>query len=400
VSSVTATRAALRAGIGTGAVFFLSGTFLGTWAARIPAIRDQTGATEAQLGQVLLIMGLGSLVSMPLTGRACTRFGARTVVLVMAMSAGAAMVAAGFAPSVPFLALALFVNGFTYGSWDVAMNVHGHAAETMAHRPWMPRYHALWSIGGVVGSGVGALLAGAGLPPGPHFTAVVGVSLVLLVGALTTWIDDRQVHAQQAAGADVPVHRHRRGVMSPRLLAIGVVVLCGVVAEGAAVDWLALLFTDERAASASAAAAGFTVFSLAMAGTRLVGSGLLAWRGRVFAVRLAGVVTGLGVALTLAVPVLPIAYVGAALWGLGVALIFPAGMSAAGDTPGRAADAIAFVGAIGYGALLVGPPLIGFLGNRLGLGVALWVVPAMALVVALFASATAPPSRVREPDVR
>jgi hypothetical protein len=99
------------------------------------------------------------------------------------------------------------------------------------------------------------------------------------------------------------------------------------------------------------------------------------------------------VALTLAVPVLPIAYVGAALWGLGVALIFPAGMSAAGDTPGRAADAIAFVGATGYGALLVGPPLIGFLGNRLGLGVALWVVPAMALVVVVFASATAPPSR-------
>jgi MFS family permease len=391
VSQVTVTRAALRAGIGTGAVFFLSGTFLGTWAARIPALRDQTGATEAQLGQALLIMGLGSLLSMPLTGRACTRFGARAVVLVMAVSAGLAMVAAGFATSVLFLAAAMFVNGFTYGSWDVAMNVHGHAAETLAHRPWMPRYHALWSIGGVAGSGLGALFAGAGLPPGPHFTIVVAVCLVLLFVALTTFIDDRAVHA---AAADVPVHRHRRTVVSPRLLAIGLVVLCGVVAEGAAVDWLALLLTDERGASASAAAAGFTVFALAMAGTRLVGSGLLAWRGRVFAVRLAGAVTGLGVALTLAVPMLPVAYIGAALWGLGAALIFPAGMSAAGDTPGRAADAIAFVGATGYGALLVGPPLIGFLGDRLGLGVALWVVPLLTMVVVLFASATAPPPGV------
>jgi MFS family permease len=398
VSSVTVTRTALRAGIGTGAVFFLAGTFLGTWASRIPALRDQTGATPTQLGQVLLVMGVGSLLSMPLTGRACTRFGARTVVLVMALVAGAALIAAGFASSVPVLAAAMFVNGFAYGSWDVAMNVHGHAAETLARRPWMPRYHALWSIGAMAGAAVGALLAGAGVSVAAHFTIVVVVSLVLLVASLTTFIDDRQVHARHAAESGTPVHRHRRSVVSRRLLAVGVVVLCGVVAEGAAADWLALLLTDERDASAATAAAGFAVFSFAMAGTRLAGPGLLAWRGRVFAVRVAGALTALGVVLTLITNVLPIAYIGAALWGLGVALIFPTCMSAAGDTPGRAADAIAFVGATGYGALLVGPPLIGFLASQVGLGVALWVVPVMGAIVVLFAPATAPPRTAREPS--
>lgn len=386
----------LRAGIGTGVVFFVSGAFFGTWASRVPALRDQTGASESELGLALLVMGIGSLLTMPFAGRLCSRFGARAVVLVTAIVTGGSLIAAGGATSVGGLTVALFAFGFTFGAWDVAMNVHGHAAETAAGRPWMPRYHAMWSIGAVVGSAVGALMARAGVAPQTQFALVVVIALLVLAAALTTFLDDRAVHAEQAAeaaelapGTEGAVGR----LLSWRLAAIAVIILCGTVGEGAAADWLALLLIDERGVGEGAAAAGYTVFAIAMAATRLLGAGILAWRGRVVAIRLAGLVTAVGVAATLATDLLPVAYLGAALWGLGVALIFPACMSAGGDTPGRAADAIAVVAATGYAALLVGPPLIGFLGERSGLGTALWVVPVLAVVVVLLAPAMAEPSR-------
>jgi len=411
---VTSTR---RAALATALVFAVNGLLLATWVARIPETRDRLGASTAELGLVLLAPGIGSLLSMPFSGRWCRRFGSRTVVAATTVAASVALVLLAVVSTLVGLGLTLFVWGMFYGSWDVAMNVHGSAVEQRAGREWMPRYHACWSVGGIVGATLGALAAALDTPLILHFAAIA-VACVTLVGfALRSFIEDREaVEGWDSRGDEGTPHRpapvpgppvgersrspesgggvvhspqaHRRPrVLTGRLLVVGVVTLCATTLEGAAADWLALFLTDERGATASLAAFGYAVFAVAMAAGRFSGTAVAERLGRDGAVRAGGLVSFAGVLLTVVGPGLVTSYVGAALWALGVCLVFPAAVSAGGEAPYRPADAIAAVTTIGYGGFLLGPPLIGLLADRVGLGRALLVLLALAGGVATLAPA-------------
>ena len=180
-----------RAALATALVFATSGFLLGTWVARLPATRDRLGASAAELGLVLLAPGIGSLLSMPFSGRWCRRFGSRLVVAVTTVAASAVLAALAVVPNLVALGATLFVWGSFYGSWDVAMNVHGSAVEQRAGREWMPRYHACWSVGGIAGAGLGALAAHAGAPLVLHFAAVAVACTVLVMVALRSFVEDR-----------------------------------------------------------------------------------------------------------------------------------------------------------------------------------------------------------------
>ena len=409
-----------RAALATALVFATNGFLLGSWVARLPATRDRLGASAAELGLVLLAPGIGSLLSMPFSGRWCRRFGSRLVVAATTVAASAVLVALAVVPNLVALGAALFVWGAFYGSWDVAMNVHGSAVEQRAGREWMPRYHACWSVGGIAGAGLGALAAHAGAPLVLHFAAVAVACTVLVMVALRSFVEDRAQGAEATPagepGASQPpdpvpgppegetgrtrdlappaVHNPRRArVLTGRLLLVGVVTLCATTLEGAAADWLALFLTDERGATASLAAFGYAVFAVAMAAGRFSGTAVAERLGRDGAVRVGGLVSFAGVLLTVLGPGLAAAYAGAALWALGVCLVFPAAVSAGGEAPDRPADAIAAVTTIGYGGFLLGPPLIGLLADRVGLGRALLVL----LVLAAGIAALAPAVRSRRP---
>jgi predicted MFS family arabinose efflux permease len=409
-----------RAALATALVFATNGFLLGSWVARLPATRDRLGASAAELGLVLLAPGIGSLLSMPFGGRWCRRFGSRLVVAVTTVAASAVLAALAVVPNLVALGAALFVWGAFYGSWDVAMNVHGSAVEQRAGREWMPRYHACWSVGGIAGAGFGALAAHAGTPLVLHFAAVAVACTVLVMVALRGFVEDRAQGTEATPAGDpgvsqppdpVPgppegeasrtrdlappaVHNPRRArVLTGRLLLVGVVTLCATTLEGAAADWLALFLTDERGATASLAAFGYAVFAVAMAAGRFSGTAVAERLGRDGAVRVGGVVSFAGVLLTVLGPGLAAAYAGAALWALGVCLVFPAAVSAGGEAPDRPADAIAAVTTIGYGGFLLGPPLIGLLADRVGLGRALLVL----LVLAAGIATLAPAVRSRRP---
>ena len=374
-----------RAALATALVFAVSGFVAASWVSRLPATRDRLGASAAELGLVLLAPGVGSLLSMPFSGRWCRRFGSRLVVAATTVAACAVLVALAVVPNLVTLGLGLFVWGTFYGSWDVAMNVHGSAVEQRAGREWMPRYHACWSVGGIAGAGLGALAAHVGSPLGLHFTAVAVLCVALVALALRSFVEDR-VQAVTPPPDPDPARRRRR-VLTGRLLLVGVVTLCATTLEGAAADWLALFLTDERAATASLAAAGYAVFAVAMAGGRFSGTAVAERLGRDGAVRAGGLVSLAGVLLTVLGPGLVGAYAGAALWALGVCLVFPAAVSAGGETPDRPADAIAAVTTIGYGGFLIGPPLIGLLADQIGLGRALLVLCVLAGGIAALAPA-------------
>ena len=409
-----------RAALATALVFAVNGFLLASWVSRLPATRDRLGASAAELGLALLTPGFGSLLSMPFSGRWCRRFGSRAVIATTTVAASLALVALAVVPTLVALGLTLFVWGSFYGSWDVAMNVHGSAVEQRAGREWMPRYHACWSVGGIAGAGIGALAAHAGTPLVLHFAAVAVASTVLVMVALRSFVEDRAQGAEATPagepGASQPphpvpgppegetsrtrdlappaVHNPRRSrVLTGRLLLVGVVTLCATTLEGAAADWLALFLTDERGATASLAASGYAVFAVAMAAGRFSGTAVAERLGRDGAVRVGGLVSFAGVLLTVLGPGLAAAYAGAALWALGVCLVFPAAVSAGGEAPDRPADAIAAVTTIGYGGFLLGPPLIGLLADRVGLGRALLVL----LVLAAGIATLAPAVRSRRP---
>jgi predicted MFS family arabinose efflux permease len=289
-------------------------------------------------------------------------------------------------PSLVTFAIALLVWGMLFGAWDVAMNVQGSAVDQRAGRAWMPRYHACWSVGGIVGAALGGLAARTGTPVPLHFALVAVLGAALVTGTLRLYLPDRE-----AAPA---VKTSRREVwsviLSGRLVVIGVIVLCGLMIEGAAADWLALYLVDERHTSASVAAAGYAVFAGAMAVGRFAGTPITDRLSRHGAIRAGGLVSVAGILLAVLSPWTPLTFVGTAAWALGICLVFPAAMSAAGETPRRPTDAIAAVSTVGYAGLLVGPPLVGFLADQVGIGRALLVLTVLGAVISVLAPAVRP----------
>jgi predicted MFS family arabinose efflux permease len=346
-------------------------------------------ASPAELGLALLAAGLGSLTSMPLTGRLCRRIGSRNTVALTALPGCASVLALALAPSVPVLGVGLFFFGLLFGAWDVAMNIQGSAVEQRAGRAWMPRYHGCWSVGGILGAAVGGVAARIGVPVPLHFGFVALAGAALILAALPTAIEDRT--APDPPAADHPAGR-RPALLTRRLLVIGLITVCSVVLEGAAADWLAIYIVDARHVRDWAGAAGYATFAGAMAAGRFAGTPITERLGRARAVGIGGLVSVCGVVLTVLGPWLGSAYVGVALWALGVCLVFPAAMSAAGESPHRPTDAIAAVATIGYAGILVGPPLIGFLAERVGLGRALLVLVVLAATITACSPAARQPA--------
>ncbi|GAA1517632.1 MFS transporter [Dactylosporangium maewongense] len=388
------------AALGTALVFTASGTLLGTWVSRIPAVVAKLDVTAGELGRALLALGIGSLLSMPLTGHVCRRLGSRTWVACMSVAAAVVLSCAGLAPDLVWLSVALFALGMVYGSWDVAMNVQGSAVDQLAGREWMPRYHACWSLGSILGAAAGSLAARGGTGIALHFTVAACCATAVTFAGLVRYVDERVSSAPSPSPSLEESVARPTGppVRNRALLLIGALTLCATVIEGAAGDWLALYMHAGRGLSEASAALGYSVFATAMTVVRFAGTPAAARLGRAGAVRAGGLLGIAGVLITVLSPWVPLTYAGALLWGAGVCLVFPAAVSAAGETD-RPAESIALVTTIGYGSILIGPPLIGALADVVGMGRALLTLAVLAAGVAVLAPAVRP-SHDRTPVTR
>ena len=358
------------------AAFAVNGLLFATWVSRLPAVRGRLDASEPQLGGVLLCIAIGSLVSMPFTSRLCDRFGVRRVLTVAMLGCAVAFELAVLAPSIATLGAVLLALGTVFGTWDVAMNSAAHEVEVRTGRPLMPRFHGAFSVGGLSGGALGAVAAGVGLPVAVHMGGVVVAAAVAVMVAVPLLPEPpRHVAADTVDTATGP----RR--VPVRLIALGLLTACTTLGEGAAADWGALFLHDERGASESTAALGYAVFCCAMAVGRFGGTWVLSRIERVWALRWSGVAVSTSLVILVAFDVIPVSLLAMAGWGFGVAIVFPAAMSAAAEHAARPAHGIAVVSTIGYGGFLVGPPLIGFLAGHVGLGGALWVVAGLGVVL-------------------
>ncbi len=343
---------------------FIGAGFVGaSFASRIPQVRDRLQLTPSQLGLVLLALAAGSLLALPLSGLVVHRVGTRRTVALMALTAavGVSVVALGYEHGVSFVLVGLFLLGFGNGAWDVAMNVQGADVERRWGRAIMPRFHAGFSVGTVVGALLGAAMVALSVGVTAHLLVVAA----LVAAVVPLWVRRFLPDAQEEV-ADTPAERG--SVFSrwrePRTLLVGLVVLAFAFAEGAGNDWIGISLIDSYRLSPSVGTLGFATFLAAMTTMRWFGTALLDRYGRVAVVRAMAVLAIVGLVLFVFGPAPWVAFAGAVLWGLGAALGFPVGMSAAADDPTAAAGRVSVVASIGYCAFLGGPPLIGFLGDH------------------------------------
>jgi MFS family permease len=368
--------------------FALNGLFFATLVSRLPDVRADLDLSNSALGLLLISGSAGSVLALPLSGRIIERFKPGPTVRGGSLAVAAGILVAGLGATVleqPLLAaVGLFGFGVGTSLWDVAMNVEGAEVERRLGRTVMPRFHAGWSLGSIVGSGVGIVMAALAVPVVAHYLVIAVVAVVLTIRSAGTFlpVEERQQHAGRP---QVSAWRE------PRTLLIGLMVLCYAFVEGTANDWLSLAVIDGYDQPHWVGVSGFSVFVVAMTTGRLVGPIALDRLGRAPVLWLCSGAAAVGVLLTVYGGSLPVMFLGIVVWGLGASLGFPVGMSAAADDPVRSAARVSAVATIGYGAFLGGPPLLGLLGDAVGTLDALVVVAVLMVPASLTVFAARPP---------
>jgi MFS family permease len=366
--------------VAVSAAFLIHATVSGTWAPRLPAIKESLGLSDGELGTALVGLAIGLLVGTRLAGAPVDRFGSRPVMRVGFPLLAATLVLPGLADSLVVLFLSLFVLGLASGALDVAMNAQGIEVERHLGRPILSGLHGLWSVGLGIGAGVAALAAAIGADPLEHFAVVAAVlavaSLVFLRGLLA---------AQRPAPGE-PEEEAVTVRWTLALVLLGVIAFCSFVGEGAASDWSAVYMTQELGSSQALGAVAFAAFAVTMAIARFVVDPLRVPLGNVVLVRGGSLIAaaGLGVALLVHEPAAAIA--GFALLGLGLAPVVPIAFSAAGDLDPRATGRlVGRVATLGYVGSVAGPITIGWLAEATSLRTSLGLVVLLALVIAVSA---------------
>lgn len=355
--------------------FMVGGFAFASWAARIPDIRAGLDLSPGVLGRTLLAGALGSVLALPVAGRVITAIGAARTVLAGVVIASAGLVALGVCldvvGDVRAVGAAIFVLAVGISLWDVAMNHEGAAVEQRLGRTIMPVFHALFSAGTVLGALIAAALVALHVPVLTHLLGAAAVAVAVGCWAPRGFLPDEPVAARATPEPTGSAWRE------PRTLVIGIVVLVAALTEGTANDWVALAVTEGHHQPGWVGVLAFAVFLSAMTAGRLVGGRVLDRHGRVAVLRVLFALAAVGSLLVVLAPT-PLAFVGIAVWGIGASLGFPVGMSAAADDPARAAARLSVVSTIGYLAFIVGPPLLGMLGDHVGVLRSLLLVGALA----------------------
>lgn len=372
------------------AMFVLNGALFGLWASRIPTVSAKLSLDPGALGMLLLLMGGGAIAAFPLAGRWVDRHGAATTTVWVAAVHALSILGMGLAPSIGTLALALIFFGATHGAMDVAMNSWAGAVERHLPRPMMSRFHASWSVGAGIGAASGFVAIKLGLPLLAHGAIVIGV-----VAAICLWLAVPPSKSPMWAPAPRPDTPHVPLFTLPKgqLVLVGLIAMCASLGEGAMADWGAIFLMTTTGVTEASAAIGYAVFSVAMVIMRLGGDRVTFHYGPARTARLAGITAAIGAGLAVGIASYPAALVGFVLMGVGYAVIMPLAFSRATSdpilSPGKA---VASLATLGYGGLLMGPPVIGFIAEISSIRVGFAVLTALAVLMAALAPALRPPA--------
>lgn len=359
--------------------FLLCGSAVTVWATHIPVVEKNLSLSHAQIGTIILILGGGALASMQLIGNLVDRHGSAKVLTRISVALGIALMLPGLANTYLTLAVAIFILGANIGGIDIAMNAHALEVERSYQRPIFSSFHAMWSIGGVVGSAV----AGAALSMHSPMLVTMfswGVLTIVLGLVFSRFLLVSKVSQQTAE----QVRSKSRAREFYYVILIGLISASAAIIEGVGIDWSALFSIEKFKVSAATGGISIAVFAAAMATIRFFADKVVAKHGRIFVIRTGASVAGTGVALALLLPTVELSWFGWAVAGIGISAVVPQCMALASDIGAKQNQGrnLARVVGLTYAGVLGGPAVIGFIGNAVGLQSALILGIVLAAFVA------------------
>ena len=350
--------------------FFVNGIVFGGWAAHIPSMQTKFSLSEAHLGSFLLVMGLGAVVVMPLSGWLSCRFGSFYITMFASLGYALSLPLLFLVPSVCWLTIAIFLFGAANGSMDVAMNDQAIMVEKRYKRPIMSTFHAFFSIGGLTGAVIAAIILS--LDASPSQQAIGTTVFVFIVAVIVfPWL----IKESPLPAPKNKLKNKRKFTFNNKLALFALLTFMVFMSEGAIADWSALYMRDYLFANASTSALAYAAFSLMMMIGRLSGDLLVQRIGRPNMMAGGSVLVIMGMATVLLTSHDGIAILGFALVGAGLANLVPILFSLAGNLPSIAPSiGVATVSVTGYSGFLLGPPSLGFFAHAVNLPTALSII--------------------------
>lgn len=363
-------------------MFLLCGFVTASWAPMVPLVKARLSISDSVLGTIMLALGFGAMFSMPIAGILINKIGSGKLMFISALLVSIVTPAISSSPSPITTGLSLFLFGAFLGGIDIAMNTQAVAVENAGGKPVMSGFHAMYSVGGLLGAGIISFLLGREINP-KYCAFAVSATLLISVIILKPRFLPRNF--------DISGGSHKFTFPPPRLLVLGIFCFIVFLAEGAMLDWSAVLLKSQHGFSAATAGLAFACFSVAMAIGRFTGNFLNEKVGKVKLLQIGSLVCTTGYFCLTELPnstYFPASLIGSALIGLGASNVVPIIFSSAGLVsslpPGMA---IASVATFGYTGLLVGPAFIGYIADHTSLPAALCGVGLLMLPIAIFGKA-------------
>jgi MFS family permease len=359
--------------------FLIHGLVVSTWVARIASVKGTLHLRDGALGLALLGTAIGSVTAIPVCGTLVTRYGSRRIARWTSVGFSLALIPLTLAWNAWTLFAALLLYGAMAGSNDVAMNSQAVVTERLLGRPTMSRFHAMFSLGGIVGAAAGALIAGRGVKPGVHLAIGAACFVAISLSFSRFMIEGRN---KKEKSARLPVNR-----IPLALLVLSAIGFCIFLSEGAIADWTAVYLRQVLGATEGFAPVGYAVFSAAMATFRFLGDAITLRIGRAWTIRLGGAIAASGLLWVVFAHSPYWALVGFAAAGAGFSSIIPLVFAAGGRIPGVNEGAgVATVSGLGYLGFLVGPPAIGFISEMFSLRAGLFLLVVLSAGAAAMVS--------------
>jgi MFS family permease len=370
-------RSVQRSRIAVSLFFFCQGLAFASWASRIPSIKTDLQLSDASLGTVLLMLPLGQLLTMTLSGRLVTKYGSAKVLSVACCCYVLTLCAIAFASSSVSLGMSLFIFGIFGNMCNIAVNTQGVAVEEQYSKPIMSSFHGAWSIAGFAAALIGLAAIQINLSTFWHFAFI----LLLVCGNVL-------INAKFLLPGKAKENK-QKGLTKPdaMLVQLGILGFLSMATEGAMFDWSGVYFKDIVLVPQNLVPVGYAAFMIMMASGRFIGDFVIAKMGKQRTLQISGLLMCCGMLLSVVLPYFYASIVGFMMVGLGVACVVPTVYSVTGKHPSIApGKALAMVSSISFLGFLLGPPSIGYIAEWLDLRYSFAVFASFGLILVILSS--------------
>ena len=359
-----------------GILFFICGLNFATWATRIPDFKSSLQLSDAELGTVLMGLPIGSLVSLPIAGWLLTKYASRWITLMAVVMYVVVIPSLGILSSALSLFIGLYFFGMAGDIMNIAMNTQVVSLEAKMNKIIMSSFHAVFSIGLLAGAFLGGILEKENFMPIEHFSLIAFSNIILIPFSFRNLLTDKPIQDDTKSISSI-------FNLGPYLITLSFIAFCGMLCEGAMADWISLYFKEYIPDSPFPITIGFSFFAAAMVLGRFIGDKISLKYGVSNILILNGILISLGMLLTLLFPSIYLKIAGCFLTGIGISTIVPLIYSQAGNQKEiMPSIAIAGVSTIAYIGFLLGPVLIGYLSDFVGLDKALYLIVVLGFLAA------------------